>query len=225
MQRMAAQTHDALDFSSWRFGNIIATGRNARCMSVNDGDAFPAAPPKLQLSTDDDPPLEILQVNLEAGTLTVRVPDDSSLLQSLHALDSFALDTAERRSAQFFQRDFQREQLQQLYRPVALDGRINLSLSGDTRTWRLLAKADATERLVAEASLQDLREGDKIWLCAEVRALCFLPRSFAFALAASDVLQLPERRPRTFPFQSRKCSFAMESRQVDDAGFGAESPV
>ena len=210
-QIMTALLHDALDFSSWRFGNLVATGRNARCMSVNDGVAFPAAPPKIQLSADDDPPLEILQVKCDS--LTIRVPEDSSLLQSLATLDGFAPDTAERHSTQCFQRDFQREQLAQLYRPLVLDGRLSLSIAEDARIWRLLPSSDAAERRVVEASPQEVVEGSKIWLCAEVRALCFLPRSFSFALAASDLLLLPTHRPRAFPFLSRKCSFMLEQRR------------
>jgi hypothetical protein len=210
---MTAVSHDALDFSSWRFGHIVATGRNARCMSVNDGVAFPAAPPKVQLSTDDDPPLEVLEVKCDA--LTIRVPEDSSLLQSLSALDGFALDTAERHSTQCFQRDFQREQLAQLYRPLAADGRLSLGVAADVRVWRLLPTGDA-ERRVVEATPQDVVEGSKVWLCAEVRALCFLPRSFSFALAATDLLLLPAHRPRPFPFLSRKCSFAVEQQRTSD---------
>jgi len=209
-----AQPHDALDVSSWQLGAVVSAGKNERFRAVHDGLAFPPAPPKLQLSTDDDPPLEVAQVDRETGSLTVRVSEGSPLLRSLLALDDFALRAAERHTAHVFQRAFDREQLARLYRPLVTDGRLSLALQGSAvRVWRLLpVQVGEAERRVAEASLDEVEAGSSVWLCAEVRGMCFQPRSFSLALAVSDVMLLPGQRPRAFPFQSRKCSFAVEAR-------------
>jgi hypothetical protein len=210
---MAAQPHDEVAFEKWRFGSIVSTGKNARCIPVNDGTSFPATPPKIQLCTDHDPALEIVQMlrEGESWSLTVRVPEESPLLRSLQSLDHFALKAAETQSVELFKKQFKNDQLLQLYRPLVKDSLLSLSVNADdVQVWKLLdaAAGDDIDKKFCDATLDDLVPGVRVWLCAEVKAFYFLPRSFGIALSASDVLVIPVTRPKVFPFVSRTRRFS-----------------
>jgi len=209
---MAAQPHDEVAFDKWQFGNIVSTGKNTKCIPVNDGVSFPASPPKIQLSTDQDPALEITQIGRdgESWSLTVNVSQESPLLQSLQSLDDFALRTAEIQSVELFKRQFKTEQLLQLYRPLLKDSLLSLTVNADAQVWKLLESASGgeEENKFCDATLGDLVPGSKVWLCAEVKAIYFFPRSFGLALSASDVLIIPATKPKVFPFVSRKLRFS-----------------
>jgi len=209
---MVAQSHDNLSFETWNFGNIVSTGKNTRCIQVNDGVSFPSEPPKIQLCTDSDPPLEVVEVSLDGGSrsLIVKVSQDSPLLQSLSALDRFAVTTAEFKSNELFKKQFHSDQLLQIYHPLLNDGLLNLTINDNVQVWKLLEEAsdDSQEKKFCDASLESLVSGDKVWLCVEVKALYFLPRSFGIALAASDVLVIPTTKVKVFPFASRTRRFS-----------------
>ena len=210
---MAAQPHDDISFEAWQFGNIVTTGKNTKCIPVNDGISFPVAPPKVQLCTDNDPPLEVVQVSQDGKvrSLVVKVPDGSPLSQSLQALDRFALEAAEKKSMELFKKQFKPEQLLQLYFPtLKSDALLSLTINEDVQVWKLIddSSKDVSEKKFCDASLEDVVPGAKVWLCAEVKALYFLPRSFGFALATSDILVIPTTKPKVFPFVSRTRSFS-----------------
>ena len=212
--KMAAQPHDEVAFDKWRFGSIVNTGKNARCIPVNDGASFPPVPPKIQLCTDHDPALAILQISREgeSWSLTVKVPEDSPLSRSLQSLDQFALRAAETQSVELFKKQFKSDQLLQLYRPTVKDGLLTLTVNADVQVWKLLdaAAGDDVDKKFCDAVLEDLVPGMRVWLCVEVKAVYFLPRGFGIALSASDVLVLPAKRPKVFPFVSRTRRFSYE---------------
>jgi len=208
---MAAQPHDEVTFEKWQFGSVVSTGKNARCIPVNDGIGFPATHPKIQLCMDHDPALEIVQVRQEGESrcMIVKVPEESPLSHSLLKLDQFALTAAESMSVEIFKKQFRPEQLTQLYRPVLKDGLLTLTINEDVQVWKLLddTSGDGPDKNFCDASLEELTPGDKVWICAEVKALYFLPRSFGVALVASDVLVIPSTKAKVFPFVSRTRRF------------------
>jgi hypothetical protein len=209
---MAAQPHDEVTFEKWQFGSVVSTGKNARCIPVNDGIGFPATHPKIQLCMDHDPALEIVEVRQEGESrcIVVKVPEESPLLQSLLKLDQFALAAAETMSVELFKKQFRPDQLMQLYRPVLKDALLTLTINDEVQVWKLLddTSGDGPDKNFCDASLEDLVPGDKIWICAEVKALYFLPRGFGVALVASDVLVIPSMKAKVFPFVSRTRRFS-----------------
>ena len=220
---MTAQPHDDLSVLTWRFGNVSSAGKNTRCIPVTDGVSFPPQPPKIQLCTEDDPPLEVVQFvqdDCKPGggpkTLVLKVPEGSSLLQSLQALDRYALEVAEKKSTELFKKQFKPEQLQPLYTPIMKDSLLSLRVDDDLLIWKLLARntSDASQKLITSGASEDVLPGGKVWLCAEVKALYFLPRSFGLVLTASDVLVFPREKSKAFPFVSRTLSFSFVSEAV-----------
>jgi hypothetical protein len=106
------------------------------------------------------------------------------------------LDVAESKCPQWFQKTFDRSQLEKLQEMCSpKKDELLMDVDAEVRIWKILRGSPR----VAVGRPRDVKAHSPVWVCAEARGLQFKPNKFGISLVVTDILVRPEE---SFPFQS-----------------------